>query len=82
MPLAWDCRQSKQVLLRCDFIGCYACLYEGRPADIRYWADNGDTPLCPQCGLDFVLGFAGELDRELLIEYCKAQFPQHWQDAP
>ena len=82
MPLACDDTGSREDFLRCDFIGCYDCLFEGVPADIRYWTDGGQTPLCPQCGLDFVLGFNGAVDRDVLIEGSTTRFPWRWKDCP
>lgn len=80
MPLACDEDGSRDELLRCDFIACYDCLYVGTPADIRHWADGGQTALCPQCGLDFVLGFNESVDRDVLIEANMVKFPWRWKD--
>ncbi len=34
---------------------CFYCLAEFPPASIAAWADEGETPLCPRCGIDSVL---------------------------
>jgi hypothetical protein len=36
--------------------GCFYCLaiYDGRT--INDWTDGGDTALCPECGVDSVIG--------------------------
>lgn len=80
MPLVCDESGSREDFLRCDFIGCYDCLFEGVPADIKHWTDGGDTALCPHCGLDFLLGFSQAVDRDLLIDGNKVKFPWRWHD--
>jgi hypothetical protein len=58
--------------------GCFSCLQRFAPRAITAWTDDGATALCPQCGIDSVLGdragypitpaFLGDLRR-------------HWFDA-
>ena len=36
--------------------GCFYCLKKFPPSEIKSWADKGETPLCPYCGMDSVLG--------------------------
>lgn len=35
--------------------GCYFCLTIFRSSAITDWVDNGETALCPNCGIDTVL---------------------------
>jgi hypothetical protein len=35
--------------------GCFCCLQTFAAADVIDWIDDGDTPLCPFCGMDAVL---------------------------
>jgi hypothetical protein len=35
--------------------GCFYCLKIFPIADITEWVDDGQTPLCPYCGIDSVL---------------------------
>jgi hypothetical protein len=82
VPISCEEQSHRHQLLASDFAACYDCLSEFSPADIRYWCDDGNTALCPYCGLDFVLGFNDSIDRELLIEANKKKFPWRWKDAP
>ena len=38
--------------------GCFYCLETFSPSVIEDWCDDGDTALCPKCGIDSVLGNA------------------------
>ncbi len=39
--------------------GCFYCLEIFSPADVEEWCDDGETVICPKCGIDAVLGNAG-----------------------
>lgn len=36
--------------------GCFQCCATFPPEQIVDWTDDGDTALCPQCGIDTVIG--------------------------
>ncbi|MDJ0447905.1 cytoplasmic protein [Methylocystis sp. JR02] len=36
--------------------GCYHCLAVFSPSEIADWIDDGETALCPRCGIDSVVG--------------------------
>ncbi|PSJ59651.1 cytoplasmic protein [Pseudaminobacter soli (ex Li et al. 2025)] len=38
--------------------GCFYCLETYSPTEITEWTDEGQTALCPRCGIDSVLGDA------------------------
>jgi len=38
------------------FAGAFYCLEVFPPSEIEDWTDDGDTALCPKCGIDSVLG--------------------------
>jgi hypothetical protein len=38
--------------------GCFYCLATFDPAHILDWVDDDQTALCPQCGIDAVIGTA------------------------
>lgn len=78
--MALTCEEilHRDELLASDYAACYDCLSEFTPSDIKHWCDDGHTALCPYCGLDFVLGFNKEIDRELLLEANKKKFPWRW----
>ncbi|MGE0225354.1 MAG: hypothetical protein AB7F35_09440 [Acetobacteraceae bacterium] len=35
--------------------GCCACLHVFPAMEVIDWIDDGETPLCPTCGMDTVL---------------------------
>lgn len=80
MPISSEEINNRDELLMSEFAACYDCLSEFSPADIRAWCDNGQTALCPYCGLDFVIGFNGCIDRDFLIQANKKKFPWRWKD--
>jgi hypothetical protein len=43
-------------VLRSDLCACFCCLSTFKPGAIRVWTDGVATPLCPDCGIDSVLG--------------------------
>ncbi len=36
-------------------IGCYYCINFINPKDIIEWIDNGETAMCPLCGIDAII---------------------------
>lgn len=41
-----------------DACACFFCLQRFVPGEITDWVDDGETALCPRCGIDAVLGSA------------------------
>jgi hypothetical protein len=41
-----------------ETFGCFHCRRSGAAAEIIGWTDDGDTALCPKCGIDSVIGSA------------------------
>ena len=35
--------------------GCFCCLQTFAASEVTDWIDDGDTPLCPHCGIAAVL---------------------------
>jgi hypothetical protein len=48
----------RQEVERSDVCGCFYCGKTYPPAEIRNWTDEGNTALCPCCGIDSVIGSA------------------------
>ena len=49
---------NRQQIAQSEVCGCFFCLAVFPPSEINKWIDNDDTPLCPKCGIDSVLGSA------------------------
>ena len=64
---------------RSEICGCFYCLAIFTPDAIERWLNDrggtGQTALCPECGIDSVLGSASgfPLDKTLLT-----RMHQHW----
>ena len=61
---------------RSALCGCFYCLAVFQPSEIAAWCDEGDTALCPRCGIDSVIGDASGFpvtSPELL-----ARMKQYW----
>ncbi len=54
---------------------CFHCFEAFSPSEIQDWIDDGQTALCPKCGVDSVLPSAAgyPLDYDFLME-----IHEHW----
>ena len=50
------CTRNRDMLEADTECGCFHCLRVYDPAQIQKWIDNGQTALCPHCGVDSVIG--------------------------
>lgn len=46
----------RQEILRSELCGCFNCIEVYVPSKIVEWVDNGECAICPQCGIDSVIG--------------------------
>ena len=84
-----QCFRNRSLLGRATLCGCFYCLKEFSCGQITEWVDNGETALCPYCGIDAVLGFnTPGADQELLhamherwFENPKRLTPEEWKKA-
>lgn len=67
--------KHREAILASTACGCFYCCRTYSPARIDEWIDDGQTALCPSCGIDSVIpdtaGFP--LTPEFL-----AQMKSHW----
>ena len=69
----------REQVLRSETCGCFYCRRIFSPDTIREWTDDvegeGQTALCPKCGIDSVLGSAAgfPITRDFL-----SRMKQHW----
>lgn len=50
------CTRNREMLEKDARCGCFHCLRVYDPVQIQKWIDNGQTALCPHCGVDSVIG--------------------------
>lgn len=62
-------------LERSELCGCFFCLAIFSPAEILEWTDDGQTAICPKCGVDTVIGSAS--DYPVTIEFLQ-RMKDHW----
>ena len=58
-------------MLASETAACFYCFTEFSPATISEWTDGdpiGQTAICPNCGIDAVVGFNGPVDAAWLTE--------------
>lgn len=65
--MARTCGSSmhRERLLASDVAACFYCFEQFAPSAIHEWCDGegqDQTALCPQCGVDAVVGFDGMVD--------------------
>jgi len=50
----------KAEIMKSEICGCFYCLKTSKPDEILDWIDNdnpnGETALCPNCGIDSLIG--------------------------
>lgn len=49
------CKNNKDKLLKVENCGCCYCLKIFSPDLIREWCDDGNTAICPFCGIDAII---------------------------
>lgn len=50
------CKNNKSLLAKAFYFKCFYCLVENAPIlEIKEWADEGKTAICPYCGVDAIL---------------------------
>jgi hypothetical protein len=50
--------KHREALERSDRCGCFYCIQIFEPKEIVEWVDDGQTAMCPKCGIDSVIGSA------------------------
>jgi hypothetical protein len=54
-------KDNRKEIEASDVWGCFYCRRSGAAAEIKEWVDEGETALCPRCGIDSVIGSASGL---------------------
>ncbi len=50
--------RHRDEIMQSESCGCFFCCAVFAPAGIEEWIDQGQTALCPTCGIDSVIGSA------------------------
>jgi hypothetical protein len=60
--------KSRKEAIASEICGCFYCLATFPPTEIELWTDDEQTPMCPKCGIDSVIGSASgfRIDKEFL----------------
>ena len=66
--------RKRDALLACTAAGCFHCIASFAPADIRTWRGDGAAALCPECGVEAVVGFDGPADIAWLLREQRLAF--------
>jgi hypothetical protein len=67
--------RHREHVLQSETCGCFYCLERFPPTEITEWCDEdsaseGQTALCPRCGIDSVIGSASGLP--ITVEFLQA----------
>lgn len=67
---------NREILDKSARCGCFYCLNIYSPHKIIAWTDNGETAICPYCGIDSIIGDASGvlLSMEFLTTMYKTWF--------
>lgn len=64
--------QNRQDVQRSEKVGCWHCIQIYNANEVKDYTDNGETAICPKCGIDAVLPTADlELTEEILQKINK-----------
>ena len=47
--------KNRKEIVNSDLCGCFYCGNTFQASEIHEWCDNGETAICPHCGIDSVL---------------------------
>jgi hypothetical protein len=71
--------RHREEILSSDLCGCFNCIHTFPPTEITEWCDTqngvGTTALCPQCGIDSVIG--SQSGYPITTEFLR-QMQEHW----
>ena len=48
--------RNRKEIENSDLCGCFYCIHIFRPSKIVEWIDDDSTAMCPDCGIDSVIG--------------------------
>jgi hypothetical protein len=70
------CIRHRRELEASEWCGCFYCLAGVKPQAIERWLNEGDgTALCPECGIDSVIGSASGYP--IMREFLE-RMHRHW----
>lgn len=46
---------NREKIEHTDLCGCFYCKKTFQPNEIKQWTDEGQTAICPKCGVDSVI---------------------------
>lgn len=68
--------RNRQDMGRSELCGCFYCMALFKPQSVDCWLNEGDgTALCPECGIDSVIGSASGYP--ITLEFLE-RMHRHW----
>lgn len=71
---------NRKDLKTSDMCGCFYCKEIFYPGDITEWTDNGETAICPKCGVDSVI--SNKKDYIVTPEDLESLNKYYFKDTP
>ena len=69
------CYKCRKEVMASEICGCFHCLATFPPGEIEEWLDDGQTAVCPKCGIDSVIGSASGFS---IDEHFLGSMNQRW----
>jgi hypothetical protein len=69
------CSNHRQEIIGSDLCGCFYCERTFAPEQITEWIDDNRTAMCPECGIDSVLGSSSGLP---ITKEFLGEMNRHW----
>ena len=69
------CYKCRKEVMASEICGCFHCLATFPPGEIEEWLDDGQTAMCPKCGIDSVIGSASGFS---IDEHFLESMNQRW----
>jgi len=64
--------KNRQAITESEKVGCYFCIEAFDSKEVTEFCDNGETGLCPKCGVDSLL--PNQTDTKTLANLCEKWF--------
>jgi len=71
----WLGFKNKKEISKSKKCGCFFCLSTFDPKEITEWTDEGQTAVCPKCGVDSILGDDYDISPGALKKLSVERFP-------
>lgn len=69
--------RNRTILESGHLCGCFSCITVFPVSAIKEWTDDGQTAICPRCGIDSILPETVDISKANLTRMCERWFCGH-----